>query len=250
MKKIYLIILTICCVVISWSKVSNSYEREEYLLKEIKKDNSSSSMYDLGKLYESQKKYILAEKYYKLAIDNNSKDAIKALNNLYRKHEKIFSCIPVGFISETGKDIKTMGGNQNYAVGNYDLAEKCFKIAVAEDNNSEAMYMLGLIYYDNENYDLAEKYLKMSESNNQKEASYYLGNLYFTLENYDLAEKYYKQSLDDPNFGVMAMCDLGVLYFEVGEYLLSKNYLTLALDNRFYEPILEETLEKLKKLGY
>lgn len=259
MKKISLIILILHCVLVSCSKISNGekyYKKgdlkkaEEYFLKELEESKKNTTMYNLGKLYEDQNKYTLAEKYYKLAVNNKKKDARDALNELYRKHENAFTCIPLNDDSLEVRDIKTAGGNQRYAVGEYDSAEKCYKMAIEEDNNEEAMRMLGIIYYENEKYDLAEQYYKMSIANGGTDVLYYLGELYFTTEKYDLAEKYYKQSLNNPNLGTSAMYDLGMLYFKEKEYSLSKEYLIMALENRLSAPELEETLEKLKKMGY
>ena len=170
-------------------------------------------------------------------LNNNDKSELEALTEL---------CTPVGY---TGKDIKTVGADQRYTAGERDSAEKCYKIAIEEDNNAKAMRMLGVIYFEDEKYDLSEQYYKMSITNGGTDALYELGKLYFTLDKYDLAEKYYKQALDNPNFGILAKLDLGILYFKEGKYVLSKEYLSM-ISGIMQDNELDQTLEKLKKMGY
>ena len=83
---------------------------------------------------------------------------------------------------------------------NYNLMKEHYLIAII-NNNSDAMYRLGL-YYKNiyYNYDLMKKYYLMSINNGNINTMYKLG-LYYEKEeiNYELMKKYYLMAIKEGN---------------------------------------------------
>ena len=158
MKKIYLIILIFWCLLISCSKMSTGekgeqyYEKgdfkkaEEYFLKAVKKSKDNIAMNYLGSLYAKQEKYELAEKYWKMAIDNNNREAYFNLGNLYIELKK------------------------------YDLAEQYYKL-IEENNKIETLHELGVVLHNlgviNEkkgDYIQAKEYYKKAFENGYAES--------------------------------------------------------------------------------
>ena len=109
-------------LIFSYPGFSNyNEEAEKYYLTAIKANNTDDeSMCSLGLLYEDQKKYGLAEKYYLMAAKYENDDAMFYLGLLYSSQEK------------------------------YQLAEKYYLMAI-KYNNSSAMTSLGVLYHNQKN---------------------------------------------------------------------------------------------------
>ena len=100
----------------------------------------------LGSLYAKQEKYELAEKYWKMAIANNNREAYFNLGNLYIELKK------------------------------YDLAEQYYKL-IEENNKIETLHELGVVLHNlwviNEekgDYIQAKEYYKKAFENGYAES--------------------------------------------------------------------------------
>ena len=80
-------------------------------------------------------------------------------------------------------------GNFYYEEGNYDMAEKYWKIA-SDQGDLEAQNNLGILYEEQKKYDLAEKYYKMAADEGLKDAQYNLGLFYSDQGKKELSKKY------------------------------------------------------------
>ena len=114
-------------------------ESEKYLLKALNEDGNKNAYFYLGLLYNDERKYDLAEEYYKKAIDEGSKNALNNLAMIYMDQEK------------------------------YDLAEECYKMAVVK-NVKGSVYNLANLYYILEKYDLAKKYYTIAAQEGDADA--------------------------------------------------------------------------------
>jgi tetratricopeptide (TPR) repeat protein len=108
------------------------YDLAERYYRHAVEKNDSNAMNNLGLVYHDQKKYDQAERYYLQAIDLGN---ISAMNNL---------------------------GHVYNQIGKYDLAERYYLQAI-DLGNVTAMHNLGVMYYNHlEKYDLAERHLLMA----------------------------------------------------------------------------------------
>ena len=139
MKKNIFILVFLVFICSNFS-FSTQDAKEAFYLNQIKNYNNIEAMVSLASLYYFQGKLELAEKYYLMAIKNNSSDAMFNLGLLY---------------DEQGK---------------YDLAEKYYLMGV-KHNDSDSMYNLGVLYYNQEKYQTAKNYFLMAEKFGNKEAA-------------------------------------------------------------------------------
>jgi TPR repeat protein len=137
---------------------------------------------NIGSCYELMKDLINCEKYYKLAIQKGSIEAMFDIALFYQSEIK---------------DI--------------DNAEKFYKIAV-ENGHVSAMNNLGLLYLnERKDVDGAQKYLKLAIMKGNVDAINNLGTLYVKeLEDYENGEKYYLMAVKRGE--VYAMYNLALLY--------------------------------------
>ena len=155
--------------------------------------NNSHAMCNLGKLYEKQGKFELAEKYY---VMSNNPIALYSLAILYKNQHKL------------------------------DLAEKYFLLAIYE-NDPNAMYSLGLLYKNQRKLDLAEKYYLMASQYNHSGAMNNLGLLYKKENKLDLAEEYYLMAIEHNS--KTALYNLGLFYEEHHKFNLATKYYLKAV---------------------
>ena len=80
-------------------------------------------------------------------------------------------------------------GNSYYEEGNYEQAEKYWKMA-ADQGDIEAQYALGILYEDTGRADFSEKYYKMAADEGLKDAQYNLGLFYSDQGRKELSKKY------------------------------------------------------------
>ena len=154
MKKLFCILLvsgmlvTSCSKILDGEKGEKYYENgdfknaEKYLLKAIEKDKKDViAMNYLGTLNAKQNKKDLAEKYWKLALENGNYTSAGNLGMFYIKN------------------------------GNEELGVKMLETAIEnKEESNQAAYNLGLYYYREKRYVLAKKYLKMAVENGNEEA--------------------------------------------------------------------------------
>ena len=117
-------------------------------------------MYNLADLYEKQNKLELAEKYYLIAIENQSVVAVNNLAYLYEKQNRM------------------------------SLAKKYYLIAV-EKNNIPAMYNLADLYEKENKLESSIMYYCKASDNNHISPCKKLASVYKKQNNMVLAKKYY-----------------------------------------------------------
>jgi len=150
----------------------------------------------LGIIYEKEKKYDLAKKYWLMAIDYGNIAALNDMGNYYEKKEK-----------------------------NYDLAKKYFAKAIKK-GNSDAMNDFGEYYQLVEkNFDLAKKYYLMGAEKGNSRALCSLGIYYLSVEqDYNIAKKYHIQAIMD-----MKNDTIDTLIRYISDHTLPADYLSDCL---------------------
>ena len=114
---------------VNFSIGRNYYEKNDfknaeiYFMKALNENKDDEAYYHLGVLYARQEKFELAEKYYKLAVENGYPGAYNNLGVLYENQKK------------------------------YDLAEKFYKLGI-ENEISYAIRNLALLYDKQKNLTL------------------------------------------------------------------------------------------------
>lgn len=128
--------------------LNDNRNSQKNLLLAIEKGDTNS-ICNLAILFDDQKKYLEAVKYYLLAIENNNVDAMFNLALLYHKQKK------------------------------YNDSEKYYILAI-ENGNIDSLYNLALVYNELEKYELAEKYYLLAIEKGHLEASNNLAIYYYS----------------------------------------------------------------------
>lgn len=163
-------------------------EKIEELENEIEKNKNYKDMIKLGKLYERINEKYLAEKYFKMASEENI-EGLFELGIFYYTEEKL------------------------------NLAENCFK-EMADKGNSDFQNALANVYRRQFNFDLAEKYYKLLINQGNIKAIYNLGSFYYLAGKYDLVIDLLKEVKT-----TRAYLILGKTYYQKNDFLNSKQYL-------------------------
>jgi tetratricopeptide (TPR) repeat protein len=109
-----------------------------------------------------------------------------------------------------------------------DLAQKCV-------NCDNALYILGMSYYNLQDYGKAEKYLKHAVAKDDKnpEATYALGRTYLELENEKSAIAQYQKAVQiEPTRSQWAY-ELGLIYYNQNDFKNALKYFDLAANNGY-----------------
>jgi TPR repeat protein len=162
----------------------------------------------LGVYYQDiVKDYVAMEKYYLMAIDLGSSNAMfnlahyQSITKNYVAMEKyLLMAIDLG-------DVNAMFNLGDYHQGvtrNYVAMEKYYLMAI-DQGNSGAMSNLGYYYFRTDiNYVKMEKYLLMAIELNNDYAMCYLGEYHRNItRNYKEMEKYYLMALDLGNIDII-----------------------------------------------
>ena len=104
-------------------------------------------MNNLGLLYYEQQNKDMAVKYLKSAVDNGYYNASLDLGIIYGQ------------------------------LGDKDNSEKYLLLSLDKAKNNDALYHLGVLYYDQGKKDLAVKYLKQASANGDKDAKSMLDSM-------------------------------------------------------------------------
>jgi len=132
--------------------------------------NNDTAIYRLGELYHDNKKYKLAIKYYKIAMDKNVHHAYFNLAIMYREGEGV----KIDFVQ----------------------AKKLFKKAMELDN-VRAITCIGGLHETSDNIQKAKKYYKLAINKDDTFAKYNLGMLYEKEKKYKKAIKCFIESAKD-----------------------------------------------------
>jgi TPR repeat protein len=233
-------------------------EKIEELENEIEKNKNYKDMIKLGKLYERINEKYLAEKYFKMASEENI-EGLFELGIFYYTEEKLNlaeNCFKE--IADKGdSDFQNALANVYRRQFNFDLAEKYYKLSINQ-GNIKAIYNLGSFYYLAGKYDLVidllkevkttRAYLILGKTYYQKndflnskqyleplteeygEACFLLGEIYREQEQMNLAEKYYKLGADEKD-DIECQKRLYVIYRDKKDSILEKKYLKLLVGN-------------------
>lgn len=213
-----------------------------------------SSFINVARFYNKHKKYNLAIKNYKKAIENNNDvEAMYELAMLYQekmyrdKSKRIVrfykndkgKYIPDLTFEEKNKknnddDEKCRDGNSSSDDCN-DRSEKgyekyfnvkYYKMAI-QNNHALAMYKLADFFHSQSEYDIAIKYYTMAVEHNVVPAMCPLARLHFKFCNNELAEKYYKMALENNDYDAAIM--LSEIYEERRDDDMYEKYLILSI---------------------
>lgn len=187
-------------------------EKIKNLKKIIQKTNNCKAMIKLGKIYDDLNRLSLAEKYFKMAVENNSYKGLLKLGKLYLQTRKL------------------------------NLAEKCFK-ELADNGDHECQNYLGLVYEKQLKIDLAEKYLKIAGESSK--AYYLLGDLYREYNKPELSEKYFILGAEKDDSDCQEV--LYKLYKSQNKIELSEKYLSLLIGNGNLKNVYEYAEECMNK---
>ena len=187
-------------------------EKIKNLKKIIQKTNNCKAMIKLGKIYDDLNRLSLAEKYFKMAVENNSYKGLHKLGKLYLQTRKL------------------------------NLAEKCFK-ELADNGDHECQNYLGLVYEKQLKIDLAEKYLKIAGESSK--AYYLLGDLYREYNKPELSEKYFILGAEKDDSDCQEV--LYKLYKSQNKIELSEKYLSLLIGNGNLKNVYEYAEECMNK---
>lgn len=205
-------------------KKLKSYDfAEKFYLMSIEKSNINA-MNNLGIMYCHLEQYEIAETYFMMANEKNNPSAIINLEYLDYKSKKYDKTNKLAI--KTGLCCCNLG-NLYFKQNKYELAEKCFLMAIKKDN-STAMNILGSIYSQQKKYELAEKYFLMGIEKNDIVSMNHLGYMYYKQEKYELAEKYCLMAAE-ANY-TDAINNLGHIYRIQKKYDIAKKYYLMAAE--------------------
>ena len=145
-------------------------------------------------LYNDVDNYVLAEKYFIMAIDKNNIDSIHNLAVLYyinRRYQLAEKYFLMAINKSHTRSMNKLALYYEQICSNYQLAEKYYLMAV-EKKFAPSMNNLGLYYEQiDKNYQLAEKYYLMAIELKSITAMFNLADLYNKTDRCELAFKYY-----------------------------------------------------------
>jgi TPR repeat protein len=178
----------------------NNYDKASECFKVgVEKDNSDSFLY-IGILYDFMKEYELSEKYLLIALEKGHIKAANYLGFYYQNHKqdypKALEYFKIGVENDDTQSYLNFA-SLSYLMGEYDLSEKYFLIAV-EKGDDVAGNNLGFYYqHIKQDYVNAEKYYKIAHERGEQFSLYNLYSLYKTLEDkHEETEKCYQKILE------------------------------------------------------
>jgi len=170
----------------------------EYFKIAIEKDDIESYL-NVGLIYNKMGESDLSLKYM---IEGSDKGCAEASNYIGFYYQNEIQDYPTALsYFQRGVENNNTNASQNiaslyYLMGEYDLSEKYFLIAV-EKGDDIAANNLGF-YYQNikEDYENAKKYYKLAEERGEPYAIYNLYTLFKKLDDKEEMEKYYQKVLE------------------------------------------------------
>ncbi|WP_427042536.1 tetratricopeptide repeat protein [Fusobacterium sp. SB021] len=233
-------------------------EKIEELENEIEKNKNYKDMIKLGKLYERINEKYLAEKYFKMAseeeieglfelgifysiedklnlaeycfkemADKGDSNFQNALANVYRKQFDFKLAEKYYKLSVSQGNIKAVNnlGSLYYFAGKYDLVIDLLK----EVKTTRAYLILGKTYYQKNDFSNSKQYLEPI-TKEYGEACFLLGEIYREQGQMDLAKKYYKLGANEKD-DIECQKRLYVIYRDKKDSILEEKYLKLLIGN-------------------
>ena len=236
----------------------NNYEKYFDIINDIfNNDNLNYDLNDenilniIGLYYQYKiKNYVEMKKYFLMAIELNSIDAMNNLGNYYKNIElnayhKIYNEYNAydEMIKYYSMAIELNDSNAICNLSNYYCCKSMYDIMIEyllmgiKLNNVEAIIQLAIHHeLRTKNYNEMKKYYLMAVELKNSDATFRLAKFYRCEEkNYDERKKYYLMAIELNNTG--AMYSLGHHYktFEVN-FDMMKKYLLMAIDSKYNVP--------------
>ena len=163
-------------VILNYFKAQDYISAEVKAKKLIKKFPNFQAVYNLlGLCLQSQKKFLEAIKYYKIAINNNPNFFV-AINNLGLTYHNMYDLKNAQHYYERAIEINPKFthpisnlGNIKKELNNYEEAIKCYKLALSIDNKLYiVLHNLGMAYQALGKFEESKKYFETVLKNNPK----------------------------------------------------------------------------------
>ena len=174
----------------------------------------------IGKRHYINRKYSEAKKYYLIALEKGSIEAMFNLG-LYYEH-----------------------------CSNHDMMLKYYKMA-AEHGESQSMFRIGF-HYEYRDRDMMEKYYEMAIENGNSMAMFMMGKHYEFSNKYDMMKKYYTMAIEKGNTRAMVylgsyeegvMPGSGLKYFEMA-IERDESYAAVKIGNYYKDQKQYDKMEK------
>ena len=163
-------------IILNYFKAQDYITAEVKAKKLIKKFPNFQAVYNLlGLCLQSQKKFLEAIKYYKIAIQNNPNFFV-AINNLGLTYHNMYDLKNAQHYYERAIEINPKFthpisnlGNIKKELNNYEEAIKCYKLALSIDNKLYiVLHNLGMAYQALGKFEESKKYFESVLKNNPK----------------------------------------------------------------------------------
>jgi len=163
-------------IILNYFKTKDYISAEVKAKKLIKKFPNFQAVYNLlGLCLQSQKKFLEAIKYYKIAIQNNPNFFV-AINNLGLTYHNMYDLKNAQHYYERAIEINPKFthpisnlGNIKKELNNYEEAIKCYKLALSIDNKLYiVLHNLGMAYQALGKFEESKKYFETVLKNNPK----------------------------------------------------------------------------------
>ena len=163
-------------IILNYFKAKDYISAEVKAKKLIKKFPNFQAVYNLlGLCLQSQKKFLEAIKYYKIAIQNNPNFFV-AINNLGLTYHNMYDLKNAQHYYERAIEINPKFthpisnlGNVKKELNNYEEAIKCYKLALSIDNKLYiVLHNLGMAYQALGKFEESKKYFETVLKNNPK----------------------------------------------------------------------------------
>jgi len=163
-------------IILNYFKTKDYISAEVKAKKLIKKFPNFQAVYNLlGLCLQSQKKFLEAIKYYKIAINNNPNFFV-AINNLGLTYHNMYDLKNAQHYYERAIEINPKFthpisnlGNIKKELNNYEEAIKCYKLALSIDNKLYiVLHNLGMAYQALGKFEESKKYFESVLKNNPK----------------------------------------------------------------------------------
>ena len=155
-------------IILNYFKAKDYISAEVKAKKLIKKFPNFQAVYNLlGLCLQSQKKFLEAIKYYKIAIQNNPNFFV-AINNLGLTYHNMYDLKNAQHYYERAIEINPKFthpisnlGNVKKELNNYEEAIKCYKLAISIDNKLYiVLHNLGMAYQALGKFEESKKYFE------------------------------------------------------------------------------------------
>lgn len=180
--------------------------------------------------------YKLAKRYYEQAIIKGNIDAFIDLADYYflieKNESKGIECLSMGIKKKSIRCIRFLI-KFYMKKQNYKMAKKYYIKAIKMFNDADSMHGLGIIYHTiNKKYELAEKYYLKAIKYGNENALYNLGLCYFEQKNYIMMQKYFLLAV---RHGLpQAMEGLAMYYQDIEiNYENIKKYNLMAIEHNY-----------------